>query len=464
VRRAGLIALAALGALTGLVLAFIGGRIVLLDVALAALAIGLRMRKASTAAPLAAWAAVVAIALIPQSLFLVWFNAGFRYGIEPSALPHAVALYEGAVIGLHDVVKQRLTLAPLAAVAVSLALLVIATWSHERIWMRGFAAYRRWFGRLALGLLAASSFTLLAPVGSGGWTPDLPRRIDGLLRREASEEARAGVGRALISQKGDQKILKSLVATAEGLAKPDPPPCDDDSATDLPLIQARPAPEASVSAGVRQDPCPVGKHERLWLEDRDAAATGADRRQMAYEVVTQFADDLIQRIVDRAPAADASPHVLLTGGDAPSLALVRAAAARAVSARTAAEAIVDQAKEVFTPALPSTGNDLADSFLDHVRDTYLGAAIKRAYDWLIARAERHGAAPLLDADFASVCAATARSFLHTEITEGARIKLKAAFDKVFAAREAQVAAERARKIETDRDRLIDDARGEVPAR
>jgi hypothetical protein len=54
--------------------------------------------------------------------------------------------------------------------------------------------------------------------------------------------------------------------------------------------------------------------------------------------------------------------------------------------------------------------------------------------------------------------------LHTEITEGARIKLKAAFDKVFAAREAQVAAERARKIETDRDRLIDDARGEVPAR
>jgi hypothetical protein len=159
----------------------------------------------------------IGIGLLPQTIFLLWYNQGFVGPVEPTSLLKFVENYEDTIVKVHNFLATHLKYLSLLVLAfgVLTTLSLSARWAN--LLNQCVGSYATWISRGILVLLGAATFTLLSPVDSANWTADLPRRIDALLRIEAMAEVHAEVAQQFIaqsSQPSQPKVLHPLGGTA----------------------------------------------------------------------------------------------------------------------------------------------------------------------------------------------------------------------------------------------------------
>ena len=181
--------------------------------------------------PIGVASLVCLIGLVPQLIFLAVYNAHlvkqppFTDLIEPARLPALAAAYEDFIVQARSLVHDRLRLPTWLSIALAVAFYAVSVGTGHRALSKALETWGRWSGRVLLALVAASSFTLLAPVPTGNWTPDLTQRIGVLERVETKARVEQAVARQFIAQAGQAELLKSLAAAAADGARPVADPC-----------------------------------------------------------------------------------------------------------------------------------------------------------------------------------------------------------------------------------------------
>jgi hypothetical protein len=325
-------------------------------------------------------ALAISLGLLPQTIFLVAYNTGFTRAqlagsdavIEP-ALSGALGRYEHAAVWLHQAV-DRLDVPPwLAFVLAAAAPLILAGPMAEQA--------AKWFGRYAdavskalLVLLAASSFTLLAPAPSGRWTPNLPARIGALKRVEIKARADMEASRQLIAAAGDDALLKSLTEVVKALE--------------------RPAGCAQVPKVLRLHGC-TPEQAAAYFERDYPHVSSSERARAAREAAVTHGKALVDQVL---PPASPPPEPPSAAPAAATLDQVRAKAAQVLKVAEYAQRLREKAAEIVADKVPLTGQEIADEVLRPVLTHLLDRLGEFVLRLMIAYAARHGGQPVLDAD------------------------------------------------------------------
>jgi hypothetical protein len=166
-----------------------GGQIVVLDLLCASGAYVVFRLKLKAADAFGLVCAAAAIGLAPQSLFLIAFNSGFRRGIESVDLPRLAGKYEEGVLALHEFVEHYVKVPSWFVFLSAILVLIALPRAKARHGMKWLATYSKAVTGVSTALLAATTFTLLSPLPSAGWTPDLDARLQAVLQERARADA-----------------------------------------------------------------------------------------------------------------------------------------------------------------------------------------------------------------------------------------------------------------------------------